>query len=307
MGGIGFYIVFLLAIVIYSALNAETNIFADKSSMGFIGCTGLAFMMGLADDAYNTKPLLKLGTQVACGLLLIATGTLIQTFPEDWMNYTITILWVVGIMNSINMLDNMDGISSVVASFILINALAYMGLHGETSRFEFVAILGVLAGIGGFLFYNWHPSKMFMGDTGSQFLGIFLAFIGIKFFWNSQGLDGSIIQSRQIVLVLMAFLLPITDTTIVTINRLSRKQSPFIGGKDHTTHNLSYLGLTDSQVAFVFVLLSVLITFICALIMRFINDWNHLYTVSFSIFMLIVIGVFFGITVYNKKRNNEES
>ena len=156
-------------------------------------------------------------------------------------------------MNSINMLDNMDGITSITSMFIIITALFYLSIHSEYDSFDYISLLGVLASLIAFLFYNWHPSKMFMGDSGSQFIGLFIAAIGIKYIWNSSSYGSlEIIPSKQIITVLLAFILPIIDTTCVVINRIARKQSPFVGGKDHTTHHLSYFGFNYSQIGFVY-------------------------------------------------------
>lgn len=177
-----------------------------------------------------------------------------------------------------------------------------MQMMNLSSSYEFILMLGVLASLIGFLFYNWHPSKMFMGDTGSQFLGVFLAALSIKFLWNSKGLDGSIIQSRQIALVLLSFMLPIIDTTVVSINRLRRGQSPFVGGRDHTTHNLSYLGLSDSQVGFVFAGVAAFCAFIAACVIRFLEDWSHLYTIIVVLFVTLILAICFYITYINKDK-----
>ena len=135
--------------------------------------------MGMADDAYDTKPLVKFIVQCLCGVILISTGTKINTFESEFLNYSLTILWVVAIMNSINMLDNMDGISTVTTLAICIFSVFFsvqMNLETQPLTLIIIAVIGTLCG---FLAYNWHPSKMFMGDSGSQFLGIFLAFCGI--------------------------------------------------------------------------------------------------------------------------------
>ncbi len=302
LGGIGFYLIFLLSIGAYGFMFDANELFGNTEALGIVCISTLAFFMGLADDAYNTKPLLKFGVQILCGAILILTDNYIQTFPYEWLNYTMTILWVIGIMNSINMLDNMDGITSTTSVFILLIMLGYMQMMSLSSSYEFILMLGVLASLVGFLFYNWHPSKMFMGDTGSQFLGVFLAALSIKFLWNSKGLDGSIIQSRQIALVLLSFMLPIIDTTVVSINRIRRGQSPFVGGKDHTTHNLSYLGLSDSQVGFVFAGVAAICAFAAACIIRFLEDWNHIYTAVIIVFVILILAICFYITYLNKDK-----
>ncbi len=310
LGGISFYISFLISTACFSIFFEEHSVLNDSQSIGLLTATALAFLMGLADDAYNTKPFLKLSVQILCGLILVFSSitnntehsTIIQLFELPILNYILTVLWVVGIMNSINMLDNMDGITSITSSFIIIIALFYLTINSEYENFDFIALLGVLASLIAFLFYNWHPSKIFMGDSGSQFIGLFVAAIGIKYIWNSTSYSGEIIQSKQIITVLLAFILPIIDTTSVFINRISRKQTPFIGGKDHTTHHLSYLGFSDSQVAFIFLGISALSSLICIAIFRFIDHWNHWITLGFSIYFIAVFLTLYAITLKNKNR-----
>lgn len=302
LGGIGFYIIFLLGIAVYAIFFDPKEVFHNSQTLGLLGACSLAFLMGLADDAYNTRPWLKFGIQVLCAVILIASNNFIDIFETIWLNYLFTIFWVVGIMNSINMLDNMDGITSVISIFIiLIGALVLYTTGNHYSFFGFI-LLAVLASLIGFLFYNWNPSKMFMGDTGSQFLGVFLAFIGVKFFWNHVGIDGESYGSRQFILATLAFLPALADTTIVFINRLSRKQSPFIGGKDHTTHHLSYMGISDSQVAMVFSGISFVSVLLTLFIVLFIENWKTSYLFIFSIYCLLVFFFLFAITQRNKDK-----
>jgi len=92
---------------------------------------------------------------------------------------------------------------------------------------------------------------MYMGDTGSQFLGMFLAAISILYLWNFRDPEGAFVQPKQFLIPLLLFIVPLIDTTTVFIRRLARKQSPFVGGRDHITHHLAYLGLSDRMVAIV--------------------------------------------------------
>jgi UDP-GlcNAc:undecaprenyl-phosphate GlcNAc-1-phosphate transferase len=301
LGGISLYIAFLISVACYSIFFHQENVFHNSTALGLMASTGLAFLMGLADDAYNTRPFLKFFVQVMCGVVLIASNNYITIFENDIANYTLTIFWVVGIMNSINMLDNMDAITAVVSCFIVGTVLMYLIVQGQSTDFDFIILLGVFAALIGFLFYNWNPSKMFMGDTGSQFLGIFLAAIGIKYLWNLQGLDGSEVAPKQFASVLLAFLLPLTDTTVVVINRLGKKQSPFVGGKDHTTHHLSYLGLSDSQVAFIFIGLSSLSLALSYIVFKFIDHWQTLHTIAFGTYFSVIFFLMLYITKMKKQ------
>jgi UDP-GlcNAc:undecaprenyl-phosphate GlcNAc-1-phosphate transferase len=178
-GGIGFYILFLASFTLHGVIfpNQGQNTLRPDL-FGLLAATSLGFLMGLADDAYNTRPLLKFLVQLACGVILVTSGTCIDMFSSREANIGLTLLWVVGMMNSINMLDNMDGITTTVSIAILSAGLLALWTIGPIEPVFVVLIIGVMGSLCGFLFFNWHPSRMYMGDTGSQFLGVFLAFVG---------------------------------------------------------------------------------------------------------------------------------
>ncbi len=308
LGGISFFICFLISVAGYAVFFSENNpLYHDKQLLGILGSSGIAFLMGLSDDAYNTKPVFKLITQILCGVILIFSGIYISVFENMTINYCLTIFWVVGMMNSINMLDNMDAITGIVSSFIILASIAMMFIQStwdgnmialpEFSVLYLLMLVGVLASISGFLFYNWHPSKIFMGDTGSQFLGVFLAAMGIIFFWNGT-LSGETLNepgpvTEHIIIVVLSFIVPIIDTTTVTINRILKKKSPFIGGRDHTTHSLSYLGFSDGQVALLFAGISFISLVFIILINNFIGNWKIWHFLFFSLYFLIVFSGLF--------------
>lgn len=293
VGGITFYLVFLIAAASHSIFFDSSAKLLNLNQIGLLIVAALSFLLGLADDTYNTKPILKLIIQATIGVILIATGIHIHIFDHKLINYAITLIWVVGIMNSINMLDNMDGITSIVSAFILFNAIIVMFSFGTLDSMYLLVSIGVLASLVGFLKFNWHPSKIYMGDTGSQFLGVFLAIIGIKYFWNDIDNVVGVSVSKQILLVVLGFILPIVDTTVVVINRLAKGQSPFVGGKDHTTHSLAHIGLSDRQVAYTFILISLISTSLIIIIRYYIETWAHPYTFIFVGYILTVMAAFF--------------
>jgi len=303
-GGISFYIVFLVSFALYTSFFAEEAVI--QSFFGVLIASSLGFLIGLADDAYNTRPLLKFLGQVACGLILVFTDNCINIFDSVLLNQAVTVFWVIGMMNSINMLDNMDAITTLVSIGVIIGALLILAFEGACNHFYFWLLTGVLASLLGFLRFNWHPSKMYMGDTGSQFLGVFLAAIGIYFFWNdfSNTSDGLF---ASVMLPLLMFLPSIVDTTIVVINRLSKKQSPFIGGKDHTAHHLSYMGLKDDKVAIVFLLFSLFSVAVALLVNNYLKDWTGVVKLATLLYCLIVFAVLFWITKVKKEKKNKIS
>ena len=117
VGGISFYVVFLFAFIFTILIPQKSSGF-NIHMIGILMASTLAFLMGLADDAFNTQPLLKFLTQIFCALILIFSGHSVAIFQNQFLNYVITILWIVGLMNSINMLDNMDGISTIVSILV---------------------------------------------------------------------------------------------------------------------------------------------------------------------------------------------
>jgi len=308
LGGITFYLIFLLSFTCYGMLFQQGVLF-KKELLGLLAACSLAFLMGLSDDAYNTKPLLKLSSQILCGLILIFSGTYISLSGILVVDYAITILWVVAVMNSINMLDNMDGIATIVSIFIIVESLLTIYLYNYNSHIHVLLLVGILAALVSFLFYNWFPSKMFMGDTGSQFLGIFLSTMGIYYFWNNKGLGEGEIPSKQIIITMLAFIIPIIDTATVSINRLLRGIPPWVGGRDHTTHCLSYLGLSDRKVALLYTALCMLSFVQIYVIIRFIHNWNYRYVAIFGGYFLILFAILYVVTRLKsvKKRLDEKA
>ncbi len=306
LGGISFYLVFLLSITSYSFIFGSASILENNQFLGIVTSCTIAFLMGLADDAYNTKPFLKFFVQVFCAVILIISGVFIHIFPWSWANYIFTIFWIVGMMNSLNMLDNMDAITTSVSMTIILAALLVIFIeHDILTNIHVLLLLGVMGALTGFLYYNWHPSRLFMGDTGSQFLGVFLAAIGILYFWNSSDSTGNLVQSKQLFVSILTFIIPICDTTTVVINRISKGQSPFVGGKDHTTHHLSYLGLSDRQVALVFAGLSFISMLCTVFITFFIKDWGYLHMMIFGLYFLLIFGILFYISRSTKPNLDE--
>ena len=309
LGGITFFMSFLVSTACFGILFDHNELFKNGEIISLIGALCLAFIMGLADDAYNTKPWLKFFIQITCGLILIfgslKTGNsnhIISIFEYDLLNYIITTLWVVGIMNSINMLDNMDGITTITSIFIFLTALVFLALQNAFQHYDFMIVLGLMGALVSFLFYNWSPSKMYMGDSGSQFLGLILAFIGIKYFWNSAIFETQeLVPSKQIIIVCLIFILPISDTTSVFINRISRKQSPFIGGKDHTTHHLSFMGFSNAQIIFIFSGIAFLSSIIAIALYRFVNTWTNF---KFIMYIIYILAIF--ITLYISTQQHKD-
>jgi UDP-GlcNAc:undecaprenyl-phosphate/decaprenyl-phosphate GlcNAc-1-phosphate transferase len=227
MGGIAIYVSFILALIFFGDrryINEVVGIFVGAS---------LVSLMGIIDDRKGLGSTIKLGGQMVAGGILIYSGVQVQLFG-NWMDIALTLLWVVGITNAFNLLDNMDGLSGGVA---MIAAVFFTLLSAMSGQYLVGALAAALAGASaGFLIYNWNPAYIFMGDTGSLFLGFLLAAVGIKLRFPSN----SFTITWMIPVLVLA--LPIFDTTLVFISRLRRGKNPLTtAGKDHVSHRLARL------------------------------------------------------------------
>ncbi len=302
LGGILFFFSFLLSIVFYLIILSENVQFNNVEFLGMVISCVLGFIMGLADDAYDTKPWLKFFVQAICGLTAIFCGNSIGIFSSEWLNYAFTILWFVGMMNSLNMLDNMDAITSSVSIVAIISMLVLSYITNTLFSYDSILLLGVGGCILAFLRINWHPAKMYMGDSGSQFIGAFLAYASVKVLWNAP-VDGSSFISTLffILLPVSFFIVTISDTTTVFINRLSQGKSPFVGGKDHTTHHMVYGGFKQSSVAIIYILISV-----CSAIGGFViyyYQWYH-QPIVVGCFAIIMFFIFISLFLTTRKFKN---
>ena len=301
LGGISFYLIFLISITSYPILFEQTTVL-NKQILGMLAACTLAFLLGLSDDAYNTKPMLKLTIQICCALILVSTGTYISIFSNIYFNYALSLFWIVALMNSINMLDNMDAITTIVSITIILSALFIIYINKSGHTINTIILIGVMAALIGFLFYNWHPSKIFMGDTGSQFLGLFLAAMGIKYFWNTPDINGNLIQSKQFFVTILTFAIPIIDTTAVVLNRLRSGKSPFIGGKDHTTHSFFFIGVTEKRIALLYAGIAFISMFFNYLIITYIQHWSYVHIILFSIYFMLLFRFLYLPTLRNIKK-----
>lgn len=297
-GGITFMIITTISIIVYIFVYGK-NILVDFTFIGIFLAALLSFFMGLADDIMNTSPFFKFFVQLLCSVILIYFGVYIKISSDNLINYSLTILWVTGLMNSINMLDNMDGVTSVV-TLVILSCIIFLALYSksEVDKVYIFILISIIASIMSFLIYNWPPSKMYMGDNGSQFLGIFLAAFSIIFIWNSNDNSTLILKTDSIFSVILLFLVPLTDTATVSINRILKGKSPFVGGKDHTTHFLLFRGYSERFVVILYFLLS-LISAMCVIYLLLFSDAESKY-IQYILFSFYILFVFSALYINTK-------
>jgi UDP-GlcNAc:undecaprenyl-phosphate/decaprenyl-phosphate GlcNAc-1-phosphate transferase len=299
VGGMSFYAAILVGL---AGIFLFTDYTFQNSVWALFLPVSVGFFVGLADDSYNTPPTVKFFGQFLTAFLFISFGLIIPISGSLVFNIIFTAIWVVGIMNSVNMLDNMDGIVSCVSLVALSVALFILSLQAELPMAELLIIVGLMGALVGFLVLNWAPAKVYMGDTGSQFLGAFLAWVSIQYFWQYRVESAGGIQIIQFLVPALAFIVPLMDTTTVTTRRILRGVSPFVGGRDHLTHHLAYLNLADKSVVRILTSVGIVAAFTACCVIGF-GHWGPQTT------GLIV--VFYGLTfvtlqlLYNEAKERE--
>jgi UDP-GlcNAc:undecaprenyl-phosphate GlcNAc-1-phosphate transferase len=240
LGGAAVFIAFWGSLIFFLGKAGSLSL----GSLSLLLGSGLAFLVGLVDDLHPLKPTIKLVGQLAAATIVIFFGNhAIDFFPWPIANILLTYIWLVGITNSINLLDNIDGLAGGVA--LIAAGLLSVFLWRYQNIFLLQVTLALAGALLGFLVFNFPPAKIFMGDSGSLFIGFLLASLSI--FRRSQASNVLSVLGVPILI----FLLPILDTSLVTITRLLRGQSPAKGGTDHTSHRLVTFGLTERQSVFV--------------------------------------------------------
>jgi UDP-GlcNAc:undecaprenyl-phosphate GlcNAc-1-phosphate transferase len=239
-------------VAIYLALIATLFFFArwDRGVQVVVLGSSLLFFLGLVDDLVTTNPQTKLVGQIICSAILVFFGIRFHLVEFEPINILLTFFWLIGITNAFNLLDNMDGLAGgiglIVSLFLVLSMI-------DSPQWNWVVLLVSLAGtLVGFLVYNFHPASVFMGDTGSLFVGFLLASIPLVLESGSSNVVSALFGPVFI------FLIPILDTTLVTLSRKISGQAISIGGKDHTSHRLVTLGLTEKRAVAVLYFLSVL-------------------------------------------------
>ncbi len=234
LGGVAIYVAFVAAL----ALLGDRFYVVQVVGI-FLGATLCSFV-GLWDDRHALHALVKLAVQIAAALILIISDVRVSLFPWEALNILVTIGWMVGITNAMNLLDNMDGLSGGVSAiaaafFLLLAAMSGQYLVGALAA----ALMGACIG---FLAYNFNPASIFMGDAGSLFLGFMLAAVGLKLRFP----DNSAFVTWMVPILVLG--VPIFDTTLVTLSRLRRGLNPLTTpGKDHTSHRLVKMGFGQRE------------------------------------------------------------
>jgi UDP-GlcNAc:undecaprenyl-phosphate GlcNAc-1-phosphate transferase len=232
LGGLALVGGFSLAVLVAAIVEPPV---AGRGELVVVLATALGLsVIGLLDDVRGLGVWPRILSEVAAGVGLYAIGAGVQLFQSGAANAIVTVVWVVGITNAFNLLDNMDGLSAGVAA---IGAGSFLLIAAANGQFLVAGLAAGTAGCAvGFLRHNFHPARIYMGDSGSLFLGLLLAYLGMKLRFDEPA-------SVTFLVPIIVLGVAIFDTTLVTVCRLVHRRSPFQGGRDHTSHRLVALGL----------------------------------------------------------------
>ncbi len=217
---------------------------ANRELGGILGGCVVLFVAGLLDDAYHLSPIAKLAAQGGAAALVLASGIRVEIVSNDVAATVLGVVWLIGMTNAFNLLDNMDGLAATLAA-IACTFFAIDAFTVHPSHLVATLSLGICFACLGFLPFNLRlrgPAAVFMGDSGSQVLGFGLASLGLAASWT---VAGSTVATLMLPIIVLA--VPILDTTLVTVVRLLEGRPVTRGGRDHASHRLVYQGLSDKR------------------------------------------------------------
>ncbi len=296
LGGVAIWLAMITSYLIFirPANTQDWRHFPGSFLDVVMGASTFLFLVGLADDFLRAKPYQKLIGQVMGSAFIIYYGLALPWTSYSALNVVLTIFWLIGITNAVNLLDNMDGLASgiaIIASGFL--ALSFFATGQLTEALMMLTFAGALLG---FLVYNSNPASIFMGDCGSMFIGFFLASAALV---NVSGGRSRSLLPVLAVPILVLFI-PIFDTTFVTILRKLSGRAASQGGRDHTSHRLVALGMSERHAVWMLYGLAALSGVLALLVQEVKLDVSLAAIAGFTI-LLTLLGVYLaGVKVYDE-------
>ena len=302
LGGVAIWLSVIISYLLYFRPDKLFGFDSNNPSVSYswviISASSFLFLVGLVDDLIHTKPYQKLVGQIMGSAFVIYYGLTLPWTSSQPLNVLFTIFWLIGITNALNLLDNMDGLAAgiaVIGSAFL--ALNFLSTGQLTEALMMMTFAGALFG---FLVYNSNPASIFMGDCGSLFIGFFLASSALV---NVAGGRSRSLLPVLAVPILVLFI-PIFDTTFVTILRKVSGRSASQGGRDHTSHRLVALGMSEQHAVWMLYGFAALSGILALLVQRAKLDVSLAAIAGFTI-LLTLLGVYLaGVKVYDQ---NEEA
>jgi UDP-GlcNAc:undecaprenyl-phosphate/decaprenyl-phosphate GlcNAc-1-phosphate transferase len=280
----------LTVLVLGSAIRPITDVWPLLATGGLIAA------FGLLDDVLHLKASTKLIAQILIASVLLFLGYRLHATISMVGDAMLTLFWIVGITNAFNLLDNMDGLCAGVATIAGLFVLATLAAGGSAFTPVATYVVTLLGATMGFLVFNLHPASIFMGDTGSLFLGVNFAALTVAARAETAGRSGLLSVMAVPVLLLM---IPIFDTTLVTALRVLSGRAPSVGGRDHASHRLVAVGLSERMAVLVLWTLGGGGGVIAMLLRRPDPSWGLITALGFALALVIFAVYLARIRVYD--------
>ncbi len=285
-------------VAILLAVLASYAAFVEHTLHGLVvvGASTFLFAIGLVDDLLHTKPYQKLIGQIMAAAFVVAFGLTLPWTSSEPLNIFITIVWLIGITNAVNLLDNMDGLAAGIAAVASVFLAFSFVANGQLTEATMLAVFA--AALIGFLIYNFNPATIFMGDCGSMFIGFFLASTALLSASGTAGRSRSLLPVLSVPILIL--LIPIFDTTFVTVLRKLSGRAASQGGRDHTSHRLVALGMSERRAVLMLYGFAML-SGVLALFVRQVKLDVSLAAIAGFTLMLTLLGVYLsGVKVYDE-------
>jgi UDP-GlcNAc:undecaprenyl-phosphate/decaprenyl-phosphate GlcNAc-1-phosphate transferase len=288
-------------IALLGGVAISIALFATVSGFGIVeqrpvlvGCALLAFLTGLVDDLTTLKASTKLIVQIALASALLFFDYRINWVESMTLDSLLTLLWVVGITNAFNLLDNMDGLCGGVAMIAILGLLVEAANRGVLDAPESRYLGALFGAVGGFMLFNVYPASIFMGDAGSLLIGF--SFGALTLSTNHHPGRSSVLP--VVAVPVLVLLIPILDTTLVTVSRWLSGRPASQGGRDHSSHRLVAMGISEPRAVAMLWTLSAAGALTSILLTRFNQTWSLFAAVVFVVGTVLSAVFLGGIRVY---------
>ncbi len=241
-GGVAIFLAYLVSLLVLVP-------FSRNNAWSIVGAGGLLFLLGVVDDALVIKPSSKLIGQIIGASAAVLMGHQLRIPGLELLSIPLSIFWIVAITNAYNLIDNMDGLAAGVGVISLAFMIAALG--GPGNQALLIAGMALLGSLLGFLVFNFNPASIFMGDAGSMFIGFTLAVLSLHS-------DSKKSALAAVAVPCLALLVPLLDMTLVSATRILTGRSVAQGGRDHSSHRLVSLGLSERKAVLVLYALAAL-------------------------------------------------
>lgn len=301
LGGVGILIVLAVGLLAGS-FKFGLSFLNPSQFVALLLSLAVAFLLGFLTDLKKMKLRLKIILQIVISILLIGGGLHIESFDYDLLNYAVTILWTVWLLNAISSLNSMTAIATIVSAFTVVFFMLHLAITGYADSLSMILLGSMWAALMAFVFFNWFPAQLGLGESGSQLTAVFLAAFSILICWNGKGAHLPYGNYQGWIVALLVFLLPALDTAVVIVNRKLERTSLWKKQKDQLAWQIQYIGIRKNLVAAIFSFFTVIHFTMAVIAAYYIDEWTKSLCAVFAGYAILLFLTFFLITRKNFHR-----